>query len=117
MNHNVTRRFVMGLVLALCARVCTAQEGASQTGQFLAILLPVMVVLGTLLIALIWLNKGRGLYRSTGPLKLVQVLAVTSRERVVVLDAGKRMLVVGVASGRVSLLSMLDPEELPEQIP
>lgn len=89
-----------------------AQASEGLGGQFLAVLLPLLVVLGALLAALVWLNKGRGLYRNTGPLKLLQVLAVSSRERVVVLDAGKRIMVVGVASGRVSLLSMLDPADL-----
>ncbi len=93
-----------------------AQGVPGAGGQFLAVLLPVLVVLGALLAALVWVNKGRGLYRNSGPLKLVQVLAISTRERVVVLDAGKRLMVVGVASGRVSLLSMLDPDDLPEQV-
>jgi flagellar protein FliO/FliZ len=81
-------------------------------GEFLGVLLPLLVVLGALLGALVWVNKGRGLYRNNGPLNVLQVLAVSSRERVVVLDAGKRIMVLGVASGRVSLLSMLDPADL-----
>ncbi|MFK7888051.1 MAG: FliO/MopB family protein [Gammaproteobacteria bacterium] len=110
-SRATTRGTVAVLTLAL-APAAFAQASAGLGGQFLAVLLPLMVVLGALLAALVWLNKGRGLYRNTGPLKLLQVLAVSSRERVVVLDAGKRIMVVGVASGRVSLLSMIDPTDL-----
>lgn len=84
-------------------------QGDAPPASFLSLLLPLLVVLGALLAALVWLNRSRGLYRNDGPLKIVQVLPVSPRERVVVLDSGARLMVVGVASGRVSLLSMLDP--------
>lgn len=84
-----------------------SQETAPAT-SFLSLLLPVMAVLGSLLFALIWFNRSRGLYNNDGPVKVVQVLPLTARERVVVLETETALMVVGVASGRVSLLSMLD---------
>lgn len=105
-------RGAVAVALLGTASQAMAQTSGGMGGQFLGVLLPLLVVLGALLGALVWVNKGRGLYRNNGPLNVLQVLAVSSRERVVVLDAGKRIMVVGVASGRVSLLSMLDPADL-----
>lgn len=96
------------IVVALVLAPAACAQGEAPATSFLSLLLPLLAVLGTLLVALVWLNRSRGLYRGDGPLKIVQVLPVSPRERVVVLESRRGLMVVGVASGRVSLLSTLD---------
>ena len=109
-------RVCVTLLFTATSAVALAQD-AAPTRSFLGLLLPLLVVLGSLLAALVWLNRSRGLYKNDGPLKVVQVLPVSPRERVVVLETQSKLMVIGVATGRVTLLSMLDSTESKHPLP
>ena len=109
-------RFCATSLLAGTSAAALAQDAAPGR-PFLSLLLPLLVVLGSLLAALVWLNRSRGLYKNEGPLKVVQVLPVSPRERIVVLETQSKLMVIGVATGRVTLLSMLDSTESKHPLP
>lgn len=48
-----------------------------------------------------------------GSLKVLSAASVGPRERVVMVAAGKHILVLGVAPGRVNMLHRMDEDELP----
>jgi len=49
----------------------------------------------------------------TSNLKVISATSVGPRERVVLVAAGKRVMVLGVAPGRVNMLHLLDEGEVP----
>jgi len=92
-----------------CALAANAPDGA---GLWLDLLVPLLAVTIGLLAMLWWLRRGRTLSGgSRGPLKVVQAVAVGARERVVVIDAQGRRLVLGVTTQRVELIAELRNEE------
>lgn len=81
--------------------------------EFLAILLPVAVVLGGLIAVLFYLRKRHGLTARDAPLSILQVLPIGPRERIVVLRTrGGRALAVGVAGQSLNLIAELDPADI-----
>ena len=72
-----------------------------------------------LLFGLLWLLKRGGLNRGggAGGLRVLGAAAVGARERVVMVQVADRVLVLGVAPGRVNALSEFDASELPERQP
>ncbi len=107
-------------VAALAALVCAAFAVAAGPGDSLPgpnlwrILLGTVVALGIFLLTVRVLPRLGGATGHGGsPLRLVATLAVGQKERVVVVQAGKRQLMIGVAPGRVTLLQQLEePLEL-----
>ncbi|KRE94454.1 hypothetical protein ASG87_17790 [Frateuria sp. Soil773] len=79
--------------------------------MWLGLLVPLIAVTVGLLALLWWLRRGQSLQGGRGPLRLVQAVAVGSRERVVVLDAQDRRLVLGVTAQRVELIAELRRED------
>ncbi|MEH6649252.1 MAG: flagellar biosynthetic protein FliO [Motiliproteus sp.] len=78
----------------------------SALGQLLAGLVLVLVVF----LGLAWLVKRTGVAGgfSQHGLKVVASLPLSSRERVVLIEAGSKQLLLGVAQGRVNLLESFD---------
>ncbi len=71
-----------------------------------------VVVIAVLLVCL-WLLKRLGAPRgSARGLKVLGAAPVGPRERVVLVEVGNTVLVLGVASGRVNMLHTVDPAEL-----
>ena len=103
--------------IGVMAQAAPVTPGVS-TGGMLKVLLALAAVVG-LIYLLAWLLR-RSLSRSTGSAQAIKVLAsasVGSRERVVLVDVAGRQLLLGVAPGRVNLLSefeesVVDPEAL-----
>ncbi|MEV8520856.1 flagellar biosynthetic protein FliO [Dyella marensis] len=93
-----------GLTWPSVALAADSPEGGS---LWLGLLLPLIAVCAALLAWLWWLRKGQTLRGPGGPLKVVQAVAVGARERVVVVDAAERRLVLGVTAQRVELIAEL----------
>jgi flagellar protein FliO/FliZ len=85
-----------------------AADATTERGSLLlGLLVPLFAVTIAMVAMLWWLKRGRALNGSSGPLKVVQAVAVGARERVVVLDAQGRRLVLGVTSNKVELIAEL----------
>ncbi|MBN8440749.1 MAG: flagellar biosynthetic protein FliO [Thauera sp.] len=73
-----------------------------------------LAVVVALLLACLWaikrLTAPRG---SAGAMRVLGAVPVGPRERVVLLDLGSKVLVLGVAPGSVSTLHVLEADELP----
>lgn len=92
------------LAVAAPAATTTAPGGVDWFG----LLAPVIAVTALMLAFLWWIRRGKSLRgRRSGPLRVVQAVAVGSRERVVVLDAQGRRLLLGVTPNRVELIAEL----------
>ncbi|MFC4763258.1 FliO/MopB family protein [Dyella koreensis] len=98
-----------GLSVPASALAAETPDGGS---LWLGLLLPLIAVSAALLAWLWWLRKGQSLRGPAGPLKVVQAVAVGARERVVVLDAQGRRLVLGVTPSRVELIAELRNDDI-----
>jgi len=83
-----------------------AAETPERDGSLLGLLVPLIAITAAMLAMLWWLKRGKASI-GNGPLKLVQAVAVGTRERVVVLDAQGRRLVLGVTPSKIELLAEL----------
>ena len=87
-----------------------ASDLASSLGQMVFGL----VVVIALLVACLWVIKRLSSPRgSAGMLKVLGATAVGPRERVVLVEAGPKVLVLGVAPGSVRTLHVMERSELP----
>lgn len=83
---------------------------ASNVGQMIFGL----VIVIALLVVCLWLIKRLGAPRgSAAALKVLGAAPVGPRERVVLVELGEKILVLGVAPGNVRTLHVMDKEELP----
>lgn len=105
-------RIPFNVAVTLFAPDTISTTQASNGGMWFALLVPLIAVTAGLLALLWWLRRGRTLGGggNRGPMKIVQALAVGARERVVVLDAQGRRLVIGVTAQRVELIAELRQE-------
>lgn len=110
------KRFMIRLLAlpsALAASTAQAADALGTTGSFLQMLLGLGLVLallyGTLLV-LKRLQQNPGIV--VGGLKVLSAASVGPRERVVLVKAGSKILVLGVAPGRVNMLQSLEEHEI-----
>lgn len=89
-----------------------AADTAERGSLLFGLLVPLIAVTAAMLAMLWWLRRGRAL-SGNGPLKVIQAVAVGARERVVVLDAQGRRLLLGVTSNRIELLAELRAPDAP----
>lgn len=110
------RPFLSSLPVLLLAPAAWAETGAvpDAGGSIVQMLLGLTLVLA-MLIGSLWLLK-----RLTAPsgatsglMRVVAGTAVGPRERVVLLEIGSTWLVLGVASGEVSMLAEVPRQDLP----
>jgi flagellar protein FliO/FliZ len=109
-------RLLVSVALALASVAAQAQaapkpvDGPSLTPMLLALL----VVLG-LMGAAVWVLRRIGIAPRAGSsyLRLVTQLSVGPRERVVIVEAGDRWLLLGVGTGGISRLGTLPKAEAP----
>lgn len=111
------KHFASCLLALMLALAVTAAQAAgtppSATGSFLQMLLGLGVVLALLygtLMLLRRLQQRQGVI--PGGLKVISATSVGPRERVVLVKAGNKMLVLGVAPGRVNMLHTLEESEI-----
>jgi flagellar protein FliO/FliZ len=90
-----------------------AADTTERGSLLIGLLIPLIAVTLALLAMLWWLKRGKALSGS-GPLKVVQAVAVGARERVVVLDAQGRRLLIGVTTNKIELLAELRTMDAPE---
>jgi flagellar protein FliO/FliZ len=87
--------------------VAFAEDATTERGSLLfGLLVPLIAVTIAMLAMLWWLKRGKSL-SGNGPLKVVQAVAVGARERVVLLDAQGRRLVLGVTPSKIELIAEL----------
>lgn len=87
------------------APATSAPVGGGGDSVLMAFAVPVLAVIFAML-ALWWLVRRYAVARgSSGPMRVTQALAVGPRERVVLVEAGDRHLVVGVTPAAVTLLT------------
>ena len=98
------------LVGLLFPSVAFAADTTERGGLLLGLLVPLIAVTLAMLAMLWWLRRGRVL-SGNGPLKVIQAVAVGARERVVVLDAQGRRLLIGVTPSKIELLAELHATE------
>ena len=113
MTRLLNRLFV-SLAASAPAAVCAAEAVPSASGSIAQMLLGLGIVL-VLIYGALWLlrrlqHSGMATQAS---LKVLSATSVGPRERVVMVGAGKHVLVLGVAPGRVNLLHCMDEAELP----
>lgn len=104
---------LLGLPSALAASTAQAADALGATGSFLQMLLGLGLVLALLygtLFLLKRLQQNQGIV--AGGLKVLSATSVGPRERVVLVKAGSRILVLGVAPGRVNMLQSLEEHEI-----
>ena len=91
----------------------TPAASGSYIWELMAILLPLAFIIICLLVLLRFLRRRFGLSGHDAPLSVVQVLPVGPRERIVVVRSrAGRAFAVGVSANAVTLVSMLDSEDL-----
>ncbi|MGO1070902.1 flagellar biosynthetic protein FliO [Lysobacter sp. CA199] len=100
------------------AKPAAAAAPPSLFFEFIAILLPVAVVLGGLVAVLLYLRKRHGLTAREAPLSILQILPIGPRERIVVLRTRSgRALAVGVGGQAINLIAELDPADIAPAAP
>jgi flagellar protein FliO/FliZ len=95
----------------------TGLSGVSGSAYLLQVILALIVVLMGI-VALAWFMKRMtGIQHSAGGnLQVLEGLTIGPRERIVLIQAGKEQLVVGIAPGRVQTLHVLEePVEVSER--
>jgi flagellar biosynthetic protein FliO len=84
-----------------------AEASPSLSAELVSLILPLLLVVGTLLAAFYLLRRRFGLATREGPLRVAQVIAVGPRERIVLLDLDDRQLLVGVTSAQITRIATL----------
>lgn len=98
-------------ILLTAAPDTSAPAQAPGDGVLLAFAVPVLAVVFAML-ALWWLVRRYAVARGgSGPMRVAQALAVGPRERVVLVEAGDKHLVVGVTPAAVTLLAQWEKSE------
>jgi flagellar protein FliO/FliZ len=109
---------LLATVFALLPAMATAQQAESASGVDLTSLtrltIGLLVVIGAI-VAVGWLLRRMGGWSAGGgQLRVLGGVSVGNRERILLVQAGKTQLLVGVAPGRVQTLHVLDePIEIP----
>lgn len=99
--------------LVLACRAGHAADSPALAASLGQMLLGLALVVALLLASLWLLKRVAGPRGGAGPLKVLGVTAVGARERVVMVEVAGKVLVLGVAPGRVNTLHSLDVSDLP----
>ena len=115
-HFPITMRHLLpaaGLLL-LSGPVLPADGGTGVTGSVVQMLLGLALIIGLLIGSLHLLKRlGAGQAGKAGLVKVRGATAVGPRERVVLVEVADKVLVLGVAPGRVTPLYTLDAIDLP----
>ena len=102
--------------LLLFVTPVAASENMPDMASGLAQMVMGLAVVIALLLASLWLIKRLSAPRGAASgLRVLGGVAVGSRERVVLVEVGKKVLVLGVTSANVNTLHTMDAAELPQQ--
>lgn len=116
--------FVILMIPALAASgsLHQIQQGPGNapfvTENFLEMTVSLLIVL-MLILAMAWLFRRITRFSSgaLGDFRILGGLSVGTRERVVMVQVGKKQLLLGVAPGRVTTLHVLDEQISPDNLP
>ncbi len=98
----------VSLALLVMSTLAHAQEAEVSLGSTVAsMIVPLVLVVGTMILALVLVRRRFGLVSHDGPMRVRQILAVGPRERVVLLDLEEHTVIVGVTSAHVSQIAVL----------
>lgn len=99
--------------IALAAQPAAAQPTTSLLGEVLAIVLPLLFIIGGLVAVLVIARRRFGLTGSDAPLSIMQILPVGPRERIVLVKTrAGRVLAIGVAAQSLTLLARLEHDDV-----
>jgi flagellar protein FliO/FliZ len=85
-----------------------AQTDASVGGALVSMLVPLVLVVGAMLGALVLVRRRYGLTSSDGPLRIRQILSVGPRERLMLVEADGQRLVIGVTGTTITRIATLN---------
>lgn len=85
-----------------------AQVEPSVGGALVSMLVPLVLVVGAMLGALVLVRRRYGLTTSDGPLRIRQIVAVGPRERLMLVEAEGQRLVIGVTGTTITRIATLD---------
>ena len=100
---------VITLAALAPAGAWAAETAAPGPAELLKLLLGLVAVVAAVIVLARWLPRLQGARQSgSGGLRVLDTLAVGQRERVVLMQVGKRQLLLGVTASQVSTLHLLD---------
>lgn len=120
MRHMLISRFSAGMLCFIPFALAGAADGAARApaepvsfGNFIQMALGLMLVLA-LIVLVAWLLRRFSPLAGTahGALRVIGGISLGQRERMVLVQAGSKQILLGVAPGRVQTLCVLD-EPLP----
>lgn len=98
----------VSFMFALCAIPAFADEPAlSVQATLVSMIVPLVLVVGAMLLALVIVRRRLRLGSNDGPMKVRQILAVGPRERLVMIDIDEHTVIVGVSGTQVSQVALL----------
>ena len=111
MQSRFRYRFLhAGVSFALLASplVAHAQDaGTSLRSTLVSMIVPLVLVVGSMILALVFVRRRFGIVSADGPMRVRQILAVGPRERVVLLDVDGHSVILGVTSAQVSHIALI----------
>lgn len=113
MTANVVR--ALGALFLNAFIIRHAHAAANDTSlwsEFASVLILLVLLIVIAIGGLFFFNRRRSLFQRNGLLSVEQILSVGPHERIVVVNTKKGLLVVGVTSNQITLLTQLDPNLL-----
>lgn len=111
MQSRFRYRFLhVGVSFALLAfpLLAHAQDGStSLRSTLVSMIVPLVLVVGSMIVALVFVRRRFGIVSADGPMRVRQILAVGPRERVVLLEVGEHTVILGVTSANVSHIALI----------
>ena len=104
------RFFYVCVSFALLASplLARAQDpGTSLRSTVVSMIVPLVLVVGSMILALVFVRRRFGIVSGDGPMRVRQILAVGPRERIVLLDVDGDSVIVGVTSAQVSRIALI----------
>ncbi|MGN1281690.1 MAG: FliO/MopB family protein [Succinivibrio sp.] len=110
------KRLFCFFVLALCAQLCYADESVAghQLGsysQFVTWLVSTFAILAVIFLFAFLLKKTRFVKSNTGKLVLLNQLYLGQKQRLAIIKAENRKLLIGISAGQITTLAELDDDK------
>jgi len=112
MQSRFRYRFLhAGVSFALLASplLAHAQQdpAASLRSTVVSMIVPLVLVVGSMILALVFVRRRFGIVSGDGPMRIRQILAVGPRERIVLLDVDGDSVIVGVTTAQVTRIALI----------
>ncbi|HEY6544083.1 MAG TPA: flagellar biosynthetic protein FliO [Dokdonella sp.] len=83
------------------------EPAASLRSTMLSMIVPLVLVVGSMIVALVFVRRRFGIVSGDGPMRIRQILAVGPRERIVLLDVDGDSVIVGVTTTQVTRIALI----------